>query len=262
MTSPPAERRSPMTNYVADYRRLDDNAARDESQAEQYRKRADENRWEQCRIAYEATTEGGYSFKAFAEAVGVVGTTVSRQARMWAENAEAAGAHDRPSYAEAWRDVTGDQRTTADDTRGRARNLPATERAKLAAELLADKDVAEQVVTDKQARHNITRAADQHYQRQATERTERTERKAAGDPTDQRVDALLQVNRLGEACERFSRDGNDALRHVGPLPDSERYWLTGSVERAETTVRAARRYLELGDSEINTELADLLDNEA
>jgi hypothetical protein len=147
-----------------------------------------------------------------------------------------------------------------DRTREGVDRMPAEDKAKLAAELLADEDVAEQVVADKQARHNVTRAANEHYQRQATERTERTERKAAADPTDRSVDALLWVNRLGEAAERWARDGSEALRQVGPLPDSERYWLTGAVDRAEGTVRAARRYLELGNSEINTELEALLEN--
>jgi len=146
--------------------------------------------------------------------------------------------------------------------RAATRRLPAAEKAKLAAELLADDDVAEQVIASKQARSTVTRAADDYYQRQATERSERTERKATGDDIDRRVDARLWVNRLGETCERFSRDGNEALRGVGPLPDSERYWLTGAVDRAEATARAARRYLELGNSEFNAELEAILDGGA
>lgn len=152
------------------------------------------------------------------------------------------------------------QRMDASMARTKARALPPAEKAKLAAELLEDEQVAEQVVADKRARHNVNKATDEHYRRDAIDRHERTERKAAADPVDRGIDALLWVNRLGEICERFARDGNEALRHVGALPEGERHWLTGSVDRAEATARAARRYLELGKSEFDADLEALLEN--
>jgi hypothetical protein len=151
-------------------------------------------------------------------------------------------------------------RTHEDRARQSITHLDSEDKARLAAELLADDEVAEHVVTDRQARTAVTRATDDYYQRQAVERTERTERMAAGDDTDRRVDALLWVNRLGEEAERWSRGGNEALRHIGALPESERYWLTGAIDRAEATTRAARRYLELGKSEFDAELESLLDS--
>lgn len=126
--------------------------------------------------------------------------------------------------------------------------------------LLAEPEVAEQVIEDKQARAVVNRATDEHYAKKAAARTDRTERKAAEDGTDKRVEALLWVNRLGEAQERYSRDVNEALRHVGELPESERYWLTGATDRAESSLRATRRYAELGKSEFDAELETLLAN--
>jgi hypothetical protein len=154
------------------------------------------------------------------------------------------------------------ERTATDRVHQGARNLSPEEKAALAAELLHEPEVAEKIIEDETARSRITQATDAHYRRKAVERADRTERKAADDGTDRRVNALVWVNRLGEAAERFYRDSNEALRHVGALPESERYWLTGAIDRAEATVRAARRYLELGKSEFDAELETLLENGA
>lgn len=149
-----------------------------------------------------------------------------------------------------------------DRARTTLRNQTPERKAEIARELLNEPDVAEQVVQNKAARTSVSRATDEHYRKQAAERAQRTEQKTNADPVGQRIDSARAVNDLGEACERFSRDGNEALRRVGELPESERYWLTGAVDRAEATARAARRYLELGRSEIDTEINALLENGA
>jgi hypothetical protein len=192
----------------------------------------------------------------------------------WSQKFEAQGivmtAHAIESRVSRWRQKTMSEaesdltRAEPNSRYGRAintlRNQPAERKAEIARELLAQPEVAAQVVTDKQARATVNRAADDYYQRQASERADRTERKAAEDGTDKRVDALLWVNRLGEAQERYSREVNEALRHIGELPESERYWLTGATDRAESSLRATRRYLELGKSEFDAELETLLKN--
>lgn len=86
--------------YVDAYLRLEDRAAGAESKADEYRKRADDNRWEQCRIAHEATSDGGYSKSAFADNVGVSRTTIQRQVKIWERWGCTVTVH-RPTYAEA-----------------------------------------------------------------------------------------------------------------------------------------------------------------
>lgn len=86
--------------YVDSYLRLEERASGAESKAEEYRKRSEDTRWEQCRIASEAVTVGGYTKRGFAEAVGVSDTTVRRQMRIW-ERWGATVTVARPSYAEA-----------------------------------------------------------------------------------------------------------------------------------------------------------------
>jgi hypothetical protein len=148
----------------------------------------------------------------------------------------------------------------AKEARNRARTLPPEEKAKLAADLISEPDVAEQVVSQPETRRSINRATDVHDRRKAEQRAQRTEKIENQDQVGKRIDNLKAVTELGEVHERYSRDGNEALRRIGELPDSERYWLTGAVDRAEATLRAARRYLELGRSEIDAELDHIIKN--
>lgn len=134
----------------------------------------------------------------------------------------------------------------------------AVRRAKRA--ITDNPELASTLIEDPETRRALNRAAFDHDIQQAKQRTQRTERIEKQDPIGQRIDNLKTVTELGEVCERFSRDGNEALRKIGDLPESERFWLTGSIDRAEATVRAARRYLELGRSEIDAELRNLVEN--
>jgi hypothetical protein len=160
------------TDYVGRYRRLDDKAAKAEGQAETYRQRADADRWEQCRIAHEALDSGEYTRTSFGKAVGKHQTTISRQAAIW-ERWGHAHAHDRPSYSDAWAEVTGDpvEARTARSAATHIRRMPATDKAKLAAELLEDEEVATDPIVTRAAGRVHRDAAD----REAADEFRRTE---------------------------------------------------------------------------------------
>jgi hypothetical protein len=146
---------------------------------------------------------------------------------------------------------------------GRTGPTSSTEdRAAAVRDLLTDPEVAAQVIEDKAARQTVGRAIGEHYRKAATDRTVRTERIANTDDVDRRTDALLWVNRLGEWAERGAREGDEILRHVGDLPAPEEHWLRGAIDRIEATVRAARRYLDLGRSEVDAELQNLIERES
>lgn len=127
-----------MSNYVANYRRLEDNATRAEAQADGWR-------WDQCREAFEAIESGEYNQTSFGKAVGKSRTEIARQVNVWKVHA---GVHPRPTYTEAYAAVqdrpTGPERTSQ-MAQENIRNLSTPEKARLAAELLEDEDVAEEV---------------------------------------------------------------------------------------------------------------------
>jgi hypothetical protein len=129
-----------MSNHVATYRRLEDNATRAETQAEEWR-------WEQCREAFEAVDSGEYTLRSFADAVGKSHSHIKRQSKAWA-NHGTTSFQDRPTYTEAMAEVggwsTGAEKTRDIAIKG-ARNLSTPEKARLAAELLEDEEVAEEV---------------------------------------------------------------------------------------------------------------------
>jgi len=175
------------TNYVADYRRLDDNAARAESQAEQYRQRADTDRWEQCCIAFEATRPGGYTQRAFAEAVGKSQGLIGSQARAW-KRYESRAIHDRPSYEEAMNAVSGDstEQKIARSAATHIRRLAPEDKAKLAAELLDDPDVevAPSAIARQAARPDVARAIARDDEAREAIEVEAIEHRARHQPDD------------------------------------------------------------------------------
>jgi len=132
-----------MSNYVATYRRLDDNAARAEAQA-------DHDRWEQCRVAHEAVESGEYSRLTFGKAVNKSDREIGRQIKMWLDFGDRTPAPDgdRPTYTEAYAAVqgrpTGAERTEQ-MTREGINRMSVAERARLVAEQLEDEEVAEEV---------------------------------------------------------------------------------------------------------------------
>jgi hypothetical protein len=165
-------------------------------------------------------------------------------------------------WLSAARAVLPEERIQKDAIRARSdiRRLPPEEKAKLAAELISEPDVAEQVVSQPETRRSINRATDVHDRREAEQRAQRTERIQNQDEVGQRLDNLAWVTMLGEAAERWARDAGEALRHIDRLPDSEKHWLTGATDRADSAVRATRRLIELGQPEMDAELRHLVEN--
>lgn len=235
-------------------------------------KRSENDQWRLAELTWDQI-EAGATRSQWAKDTGVSIAHVARYYRIWAR--WGFDLEVRPSFNEAYMVI----REGVDDPEearrityerqalGPIRNMPPERKAEVARELLADPEVADKALNTPEARTpgsaaskavgNVARAT---MNRQQAE-LERTERKIIEDPVSRRIDSNQAINDLGTACERFSREGNEALRRAGELPDGERYWLTGAVDRAEQTLRAVRRYLELGRSEIDAELQALLDSE-
>lgn len=137
-----------MTDYVEQYRSLEAEASGHEKAAEAYRAKADEDRWEQCRIAHEAVESGGFSRRSFAKEVGKDPRTISVQFQMWDRWGGEALPH-RPTYWAAQAEImnfsTGKDRTR-DIARAGVRNLPAEDKREVLKELTADPDLADTVV--------------------------------------------------------------------------------------------------------------------
>jgi len=91
-------------DYVEKYRRLEDRATGAESKVEEYRARAEADRWEQCRLAHGAVESGEFTRNSFARAVGKSGSTIGRQYDAYAAHGESAS---RPSYQEAMAQASG-----------------------------------------------------------------------------------------------------------------------------------------------------------
>lgn len=165
-----------MTNYVERYQSLEAKASGHEKAAEEYKRRAEEDRWEQCRIAHEAVESGGFSRRKFAEAVGKSQTTVSRQCRMWERWGESARTN-RPTYWEAQAEIRNDstgQDRTREIARAGVRNLPAEDKRQTFKELAADPDVADDVRTRAEVTRSLTVAsgrAEQQTERQQSQQS-------------------------------------------------------------------------------------------
>lgn len=126
-------------NYVDQYLRLDERASAAENKVEEYRTRAEENRWEQSRIAHEAVRDGGYTQAQFSQEVGKSTAEISRQVRVWDRYAQISLA-TRPAFADAVASVMGMGTTVEAETdRKQISNARAVLRSPEAArELLAD----------------------------------------------------------------------------------------------------------------------------
>jgi len=180
----------------------------------------------------------------------------------WTQKLEAQGivmaVHAIESRVSRWRKRTRSE-TESDLTSSPTDNQAASIRSAKSA-LRQHPELAGAFVEDPEIRRALNRAVDEHDRRQAGKRAQRTERKQNQDEVGQRLDNLAWVTLLGEAAERWARDAGEALRHIDRLPDSEKYWLTGATDRADSAVRATRRLIELGQPEMDAELRHLVEN--
>jgi hypothetical protein len=95
-----------------------------------------------------------------------------------------------------------------------------------------------------------------------TERTERNITRAqsieAQEPIVQELKQYKAGLDLQGVCDHFARDAAKLLNKVGPLGEGERYWLEGSLTRAEEPCQAIRHYMALDPSELDEFLHDVL----
>lgn len=134
-----------MEQFVTPYMRLERQATSAEAKVEDYRHRVEVCRWEQCRLAFEATVSGTWTQVAFSAEVGKSATTIKRQVAAWRAYGSQA---TQPSYAEAMAGAVG---TTVDAENGRKRL--STARA-----VMADPDVMRELLADPRVRLATTKA--------------------------------------------------------------------------------------------------------
>ena len=244
-------------SYVDAYRRLDADATRAETQAEQYRQRADHDRWEQCRVAYEATNDGGYSHRGFAAEVGKSSSYIGDQARMWREFADQRAGQNPLSYTEAYNRLTGrpsGAESTAHRGRQIVRNLPAPERAKLAADLLDDPDVADELAKTPDVRRQVSRAVDEAAASSLPDPAYRRP-----DPTSDVADvrAELMVGTLIRRARFAIRDAIEQARDVTFGEDAASL-LVEDLGRLRAGVDHLESAIGSDEIDIDAALADLL----
>lgn len=192
-------------DYVKRYLSLDAQASAAESKVEEYRERAEHDRWEQCRIAYEAIESGGFNRRSFAEAVGRSAVHVGRQVTVWADWGEVTPS-TRPPYKEAFSESAMGKSHDAENDRKRLQDakrvlndpellaqLPASAIAKAVA---THPDAARAVARNPEAREAIE---DEAIEVHATQHGTPEERKAA----------------LAESARRVRQFGHDVGRGMG-----------------------------------------------
>ena len=184
--------------YVDSYLRLEDRASGAESKADEYRQRADENRWEQCRIVHEAVTLGGHTRNAFALAVGTSRTTIGRQFAVW----EYFGIHasgNRPTYGEAVAIAYDGTTQTAETDRKQLVNARAVlKNPEAVRELLKDTSVAAVLGT----------AVDERRRAQPPERKPSA---PTGDAAF--LDCMNQMLRVESALQRLVENLNEGRKN-------------------------------------------------
>lgn len=246
-----------MPAYVDQYLRLEDRARDAEGHAEQYRARAEENRWEQCRIAHDAVESGEFSRRSFAEAVGRSEKHIRCQFHIWNQWG-ATRASQRPSYGDAYNDMAGDSteaKTSRRDLSG-ARQVLADPR--LARQVLDDPDVRRKLMSDDRIRRDLTRTVHEVDAHRAA-RVSRQRRESAPRLAEAReyYDALARLTHARQDVNKAL----DLLRGLPPLQADQRDemrqvagWLSTSLDWLHETLKA-RRTATLSD-EIENYLAD------
>ena len=227
-------------SYVESYIKLETSAVGAESKADEYRSRADTNRWEQCRIAHEACPDigrgaaavhaklppGKFRQRDFAKAVGASRSVISDQVRRWRQFGDVRpGA--RPTYSDACANggPTGAERTRVDNA---AVTHKVLRDPKLIREVLTP-DVIDTILADPKLDEMVTAG-----------RVRKIERKVKKPPVPDIVRVLdLEelLGKLGLACERVERCLPDYL----PDEESIESYETDAL-RCEATAEFIRRW--------------------
>lgn len=244
--------KTPVEAYLA----LDAKATSAEDMITKYTAKAETNRWEQCRIVHEAVTSGEYSRRSFAEAAGKSSKTVELQYKIWHAHGAQPASH-RPTYTEAYAQAqnrpTGSERT-AQMTAGNVRNLPAEDKAKVARELLADPEVADEI-DDDLAEHVASRP---ELASKVTERVAEDDerRRPAPEPVERSKEDRLTAAMI--AMRAVRRKIDDVTAHLSGVDwhEQEIVAITGELDAWEQAIEMVRTGVTSGSWD--AQLADLL----
>jgi hypothetical protein len=244
-----------MPAYVDQYLRLEDKATSEESHAEDYRARADQDRWEQCRIVHEAIDSGDYNQASFGREVGRHGTHIGRQYRAYEMFGQRAR---RPSYSEAIAAADGTTPEAETERKSLSHATRVMSDPKLAKQVLEDPDVRRKLMANDRIRSDLNRTS-REIDAQRAARVARKQRQNAPDLAEAReyYDAM---GRLVHARQDINK-ALDLLRGIPPLDNDQRDelrqvtgWIGTSLDWLNETLKA-RRTATLAD-EIETYLAD------
>lgn len=183
-----------MPDYVRSYLQLEDRAAGAESKADEYRRRAEDNRWEQCRIASEAVVSGEFSQTSFAKAVGKSQQVVRRQCLNWA-NYGGYPLADRPSYAASLADGDGVASETDRKQISNARTV------------LKDPALARELMADPTARAVAAEAITAHHRAQPAPRA------AAPSRDDAFLRCVDDMARVDQSLTRLIENLNEGRKN-------------------------------------------------
>jgi len=230
-----------LPNYVDQYVRLDKRAADAESHADEYKTRADQNRWEQCRIVHDAIESGEYNQSTFAAAVGKGRSTIQFQYSAWYSHGHRAR---RPSYTDAMAEARGGSTESENARTDVARARSALRDPKLAKRVLADEDIRRAVMSNDRVRRDLTRTA-REVDAQRAAKVARQTRESAPKHAEAR-EYYEAIARLTHARQDANK-ALDLLRGLPPLDADQREdvreilgWLSTSVEWLYEAIKARR----------------------
>ncbi len=185
-----------MKNYVDAYLRLEEKASTAESKVSEYRQRAEDSRWDQCRIAHEAVSDGGFTQTGFASEVRRPKETIRRQCRVWEQYGEVSLA-SRPTYGEAVAQVLGTTQSAETD-----RKQVSNARA-----VLRDPDLARELLADPKVR------AVAHEAIQEIHRAQPAPRAAAPSRDDAFLRCVDDMARVEQSLIRLTENLNDGRKN-------------------------------------------------
>ena len=170
------------------------------AEARQLVKRSEEDQWRLAELTWEQV-ETGKSQRQWAKDIGVSPSHSRYLYKVWAEF----GAHrDAQSFAEAYNAMLGRDSDVeehgsqyAANAARAIRNMPPERKAEMAAELLAEPEVAAQVIDDPKARATVRHALDERYDSLPKPYEGRIEKA----PHDHAIEVLVRLRGISAAIK-------------------------------------------------------------
>lgn len=149
-----------------------------------------------------------------------------------------------------------------------ARRLPTPERVRLTQELLADPEVADRALdipTDTgpesvavKAIGNVAHATAQTNKKYKT----RGEKITAENPSLKKLGEIAATQDLKLVLLEHAKQVRDFLERAGELQEGEQFMLRNALEASEKANQKVRMYLELGRTELDEEIRNLMESES